>query len=169
MHTHTPVPQAHGDTERLARASTASLVGPQPNALLRHMKLDDQEGETWMLDSASHLGALDHGVGRRTLPGLGRLLQAPGGVLAPEFPNVTSSSSEDPPRGHACRLEDVHSSLCLSRTFGVLVVGIWGSYMQISICTRDKSLQSCLTLCDPMDCSPPGSSIHEILQARILE
>ena len=32
-----------------------------------------------------------------------------------------------------------------------------------------KSLQSCLTLCDPVDCSPPGSSIHGILQARILE
>ena len=30
-------------------------------------------------------------------------------------------------------------------------------------------LQSCLTLCDPMDCSPPGSSVHGILQARILE
>ena len=29
--------------------------------------------------------------------------------------------------------------------------------------------QSCLTLCDPMDCSPPGSFVHEILQARILE
>ena len=31
-----------------------------------------------------------------------------------------------------------------------------------------KSLQSCLTLCNPMDCSPPGSSVHGILQARIL-
>ena len=29
--------------------------------------------------------------------------------------------------------------------------------------------QSCLTLCDPMDCSPPSSSVHGILQARILE
>ena len=29
--------------------------------------------------------------------------------------------------------------------------------------------QSCLTLSDPMDCSPPGSSVHGILQARILE
>ena len=29
--------------------------------------------------------------------------------------------------------------------------------------------QSCLTLCDPVDCSPPGSSLHGILQARILE
>ena len=29
--------------------------------------------------------------------------------------------------------------------------------------------QLCLTLCDPMDCSPPGSSVHGILQAKILE
>ena len=29
--------------------------------------------------------------------------------------------------------------------------------------------QLCLTLCDPMDCSLPGFSVHEILQARILE
>ena len=32
-----------------------------------------------------------------------------------------------------------------------------------------KSLQSCLTLCNPMNCSPPSSSVHGILQARILE
>ena len=29
--------------------------------------------------------------------------------------------------------------------------------------------QLCLTVCDPMDCSPPGSSVHGIFQARILE
>ena len=29
--------------------------------------------------------------------------------------------------------------------------------------------QLCLTLCDPTDCSPPGSSAHGIFQARILE
>ena len=32
-----------------------------------------------------------------------------------------------------------------------------------------KSLQSCPTLCDPIDGSPPGSSVPGILQARILE
>ena len=32
-----------------------------------------------------------------------------------------------------------------------------------------KLLQSCPTLCDPMDCSPPGSSAHGVIQARILE
>ena len=32
-----------------------------------------------------------------------------------------------------------------------------------------KSLQSCPTLCDPMDGSPPGSSVRGIFQARVLE
>ena len=32
-----------------------------------------------------------------------------------------------------------------------------------------KSLQSCPTMCDPMDCSPPGSPVPGILQARTLE
>ena len=36
-------------------------------------------------------------------------------------------------------------------------------------CMHAKSIQLCLTLCDPMDCSPPGSSVHGIPQARILE
>ena len=40
------------------------------------------------------------------------------------------------------------------------------SYM---ICLLAKSFQSCLTLCNPIDCSPPGSSVPGILQARILE
>ena len=34
---------------------------------------------------------------------------------------------------------------------------------------RGEVAQSCPTLCDPMDCSLPGSSVHGILQARILE
>ena len=34
---------------------------------------------------------------------------------------------------------------------------------------KKKVAQSCLTLCDPMDCSLPGSSVHGIFQARILE
>ena len=32
-----------------------------------------------------------------------------------------------------------------------------------------KSLQSCPTLCDPIDVSPPGSTVHGIFQARVLE
>ena len=37
------------------------------------------------------------------------------------------------------------------------------------MCMHAKSLQSCPTLCDPMDHSLPSSSVHGILQARILE
>ena len=36
-------------------------------------------------------------------------------------------------------------------------------------CMYAKLLQLCPTLCNPMDYSPPGSSVHRILQARILE
>ena len=38
-----------------------------------------------------------------------------------------------------------------------------------SVCVCVRVTPSCLTLCDPMDSSPPGSSAHGILQARILE
>ena len=36
-------------------------------------------------------------------------------------------------------------------------------------CVCAKWLQSCPSLCDPIDCSPQGSSVHGILQERILE
>ena len=40
----------------------------------------------------------------------------------------------------------------------------------ISVCVGGWVVtQSCLTLCDPVDCSPPGSSVLGILQARTLE
>ena len=37
------------------------------------------------------------------------------------------------------------------------------------VCVCAESLQSCPTLCDPVDCSPPGSSVHGISQTRILK
>ena len=39
--------------------------------------------------------------------------------------------------------------------------------LQMVIFVYAKSLQSCPTLCNPMECSPPGSSVHRIFQARI--
>ena len=41
--------------------------------------------------------------------------------------------------------------------------------LETFVCMCAKSLQLCLTLCDPVDCSPLGSSVGRILQARILE
>ena len=43
------------------------------------------------------------------------------------------------------------------------------SLISQNLCVCAQLLQSCLTLCDPVDCSPPGSSIHGILQARVLK
>ena len=43
------------------------------------------------------------------------------------------------------------------------------SLLQMAVKGKVLVAQSCLTLCDPMDCSPPGSFVHGILQARILE
>ena len=48
-------------------------------------------------------------------------------------------------------------------------MGFSGPCQQTFHCIHAKSLQSYLTLFNSMDCSLPGSSIHEILQARILE
>ena len=39
----------------------------------------------------------------------------------------------------------------------------------VCVCVCVLVAQSCLTLCNSMDCSPPGSSVHGILQAGILE
>ena len=41
--------------------------------------------------------------------------------------------------------------------------------LNVAAAAAAKSLQSCPTLCDPIDGSPPGSSVPRILQARILE
>ena len=45
----------------------------------------------------------------------------------------------------------------------------WVAISFSNACMHAKSLQSCSTLCNPMDSSPPGSSVHGSLQARVLE
>ena len=62
---------------------------------------------------------------------------------------------------HFCLSEP---NVCISFTFIVLMPVI-----AATAAAAAKSLQSCLTLWDPIDGSPPGSSLHGILQARILE
>ena len=49
----------------------------------------------------------------------------------------------------------------------MLVVAIW--WHDTLVCLHAKLLPSCPPLCNPMNCSPPGSSVRGILQARILE
>ena len=56
-----------------------------------------------------------------------------------------------------CRILCLNNYLYILRNQYLLLIGLCA-------CS-----QSCLTLCDPMDCSPPGSSVHGILQARTLQ
>ena len=51
----------------------------------------------------------------------------------------------------------------------VSFVYMWSVRVFAAAAAAAKSLQSCPTLCDPIDSRPPGSSVPEILQARILE
>ena len=46
--------------------------------------------------------------------------------------------------------------------------GPWKAFISVG-CVSVSVAQSCPTFCDPMDHSPSGSSVHEIIQARILE
>ena len=65
----------------------------------------------------------------------------------------------------------IQALLCLFRVTSFLMnllSAVLPSSVIFFMCCA-KSLQSYSTLCNPMDCSPPGSSVHGILQARILE
>ena len=59
--------------------------------------------------------------------------------------------------------------LCVHIYVHTYIYIIFKIYMSILVRLYTKSLQSCVTLCDPMDCSPPGSPVRRSLQARILE
>ena len=66
-----------------------------------------------------------------------------------------------------------HNGMCQVYQQGDSVIHIYlfsfRLFSQISSVQFSRSVaQSCLTLCDPMDCSPSGPSVHGFLQARIL-
>ena len=60
--------------------------------------------------------------------------------------------------------------------FKVFIIYFWLCWVFVAVCrlslvvvSASEVAQSYLTLCDPMDCSLPGSSIHGIFKARVLE
>ena len=50
-----------------------------------------------------------------------------------------------------------------------MLKSIWAAMTKVLFYICTKVAQWCLTLCDAMDCSPPGSSFHGFLQSRIVE
>ena len=63
---------------------------------------------------------------------------------------------------HRCIYPAVFSGYCVD----MVTLAVLNLLVPLS---ESEVAQSCLTLCSPMDCSPPGSSVHGIFQARILE
>ena len=70
---------------------------------------------------------------------------------------------------HFSRLGSISSSPDTRVTHSVIKPSTVKQPLPQSTHACAQSLQSCQTLYNPMDCSPPGSSVHGILQARILE
>ena len=70
-------------------------------------------------------------------------------------------------------LSDSHSSTCLVSLalsqFESFIIERSSVCVCVCVCVCVLVTQSCPTVCNPVDCSPLGSSVHGILQARILE
>ena len=66
-------------------------------------------------------------------------------------------------------LKEISPECSLEGLMLKLKLQYFGPLMQRTAAAPAKSLQSCPTLCDPIDGSPPVSSVPGILQARILE
>ena len=110
--------------------------------------------------ASSSLPAVPHPTRTPTpAPGLTDLGQVPGLVHGLPVTLITAQSGTTPPSPLLGGLwPAVPSSLSL------------GSVTPVSLAAEAaKSLQSCPTLCDPLDGSPPGSPVPGILQARTLE
>ena len=72
-----------------------------------------------------------------------------------------------PPTGQQGITSGNHMKLGCTDSDAMLILHSSGLFIQTNV--KVLAIQLCLTLCDPMDCSPPGSSVHGILQARIQE
>ena len=66
-------------------------------------------------------------------------------------------------------LQIIIHDLCFSKTVMCVSFFLFEACVCVCVCVCAQSLQSCLILCDPMNCNPPGFSVYGIFQARILE
>ena len=93
----------------------------------------------------------------------------------PPYPSPTPRVRPNPcPLSQWCHPTVLSSVIPFSSWLQSFPASIWEVkyFLQVAAAAAAaaaKSLQSCLTLCDPIDSSPPGSSLSGILQARILE
>ena len=79
--------------------------------------------------------------------------------------NVGELHSQWPPQNWDLALDPSQGEIRRAN----LLSAIWDHWGPVPPHMCVKSFKSCPTVCDPMDCSLPGSSVHGIFQARILE
>ena len=86
-----------------------------------------------------------------------------------ELPDVQDGFRKG--RGTRDQIANIHWIIEKAREFQKNIYFWFIDYAKAFDCVESESevTQSCLTLCDPIDCSLPGSSIHWIFQARVLE
>ena len=110
------------------------------------------------------LSALTRATGERRhgLPGASRIA-----IMLPQWTEpaagLTPAGISIIPSPGCPSLKTWHKSYYCPFTSGTF------SYFKKWCETLEWVAQLCPTLCDPMDCSPPGSSVHGVLQARVLE
>ena len=69
-----------------------------------------------------------------------------------------------------CLVSCIMSLVIAVRSLSLIQNFSWDSNNRLVKAKSESEVaQSCVTLCDPVDCSPPGSSIHGILQAGMLD
>ena len=78
------------------------------------------------------------------------------------------------PWGHVGKSWDIQGSFVREQSSRIsLPSGLWSWCHNLALFSTipcvHASLQSCPTLCDAMDCSPPGSFVHGVLQVRIVD
>ena len=124
-----------------------------------------------LLESACNAGDLGSipGLGKSLGEGKGYPLQHSGLENSMDciVHGVAKSQTEQLSLSLSTYSLDLVSRTCSTHPFEIICLLLpqatpWGK-------RKSEPAQSCPTLCEPVDCSPPGSSIHGILQARILE
>ena len=86
-----------------------------------------------------------------------------------DFTQLDVTKTSGPPQNEAASLFWIKIKICLVHTSKLIENLCFDVECFMFESESEKWSQSCLTLHDPMDCSLPGSSIHGISQARVLE
>ena len=110
------------------------------------------------------------GQHHNTSPSAPTQLEAPCPPTAPDTSHCGSRSRLVlVPRQRACHKAHRSPHQCLADCNAKEHLNPWHRVQHHRHRSCSLVTQSCPTLCNPMDCSPPGSSVHGVLQARILE